>query len=205
MSAREIALGALPLGSERVLLEGCRDGNPEAFARLVALHERMVLNLAYRLLGDFEEARDVSQDVFLHAYKMLGRFEGRSRLRTWLYTIVLNLCRNRRRSWLRHRRRETLPLEDLAPSDAARLTSSEPNPETCLERRELHERVQQALLRISFEHRAILLLREAEDLSCAQIASTLSIREGTVKSRLARARDALRRELEPMLKEGDCP
>ena len=94
---------------ERGLVELCRRGDPQAFARLVALHEGMVFNLAARLLGDAEEARDLSQDVFLQVYRTLGRFEGRSSLKTWIYRIVVNQCRNRQRWWRRRRRERCLP------------------------------------------------------------------------------------------------
>jgi len=85
---RPDALGGVPF--ERGLVEECRQGDPQAFARLVSLHEGMVFNLAARLLGDLEEARDVSQDVFLQVYRTLGGFEGRSSLRTWIYRVAHN-------------------------------------------------------------------------------------------------------------------
>jgi RNA polymerase sigma-70 factor (ECF subfamily) len=210
MGAREMVFGqaeVLAAGpTDESLLDRCRQGDPQAFARLVALHERMVLNLALRLLGDPEEAKDISQDAFLQVYKMLGRFEGRSSLKTWIYRIVLNLCRNRLRFWRRHHRAQSSPLEALAPREEARLVCrlrADPGPFECVQRRELGATVQAALLRLPFEQKAILLLREAEELSCSQIAAALGLREGTVKSRLARAREALRRELEPSLSEGD--
>ncbi len=93
-----LVAGEIP---EYHLVERCRSGDGQAFARLVALHEGMVFNLAARLLGDAEEARDAAQEVFLQVYRQLGRFEGRSALRTWIYRIVVNHCRNRRRWWRR--------------------------------------------------------------------------------------------------------
>ena len=90
--------------AEPGLVERCRRGDPQAFAGLVALHEGMVLNLAARLLGDAEEARDIAQDVFLQVYRTLASFQGRSTLRTWIYRIVVNQCRNRQRWWRRRRR-----------------------------------------------------------------------------------------------------
>ena len=94
---------------ETGLVAECRQGDPDAFARLVALHEHMVFNLALRLTGDPEEARDVAQDVFLQVFRMLSRFEGRSSLKTWIYRIVVNQCHNRQRWWKRRRK------ESLAP------------------------------------------------------------------------------------------
>ena len=178
---------------ERDLVVGCRNGDPEAFARLVALHERMVFNLAVRLLGDPEEARDMAQDVFLQIYNTLHRFEGRSSLKTWIYRIVVNQCANRRRLWGRRRRSRAVAIDNLALRDEALLaTTAEQSPEAGCSRREQQERIQRALAAVSFEHRAILLLREAEDLSCDEIAAALRIPVGTVKSRLSRAREALR-------------
>jgi RNA polymerase sigma-70 factor (ECF subfamily) len=200
MASVDVALPAseaIPApAAERGLVEQCRRGDPNAFSRLVALHEGLVYNLAARLLADREEAKDVSQDVFLQVYRMLPRFEGRSSLKTWIYRIVVNQCRNRQRWWRRRRRDKALPLEELAASDSARLaTPSREGPEDEVARREESGRVQQALLKLSLDHRAVLLLREVEELSGAEIAEALGVAEGTVKSRLARARDALRRAL----------
>jgi RNA polymerase sigma-70 factor (ECF subfamily) len=183
--------GASTAAESRLVAE-CRLGNPEAFARLVAVHERMVYNLAARLLGDAEEARDLAQDVFLQIYRTLPRFEGRSTLKTWIYRIVVNQCANRRRLWSRRRRAQSFSIDEIDTSEEARLSAAAESPESTLGRRESARRIQRALQRISFEHRAILLLREAEELSCEEIAQTLGIPVGTVKSRLARARDSLR-------------
>ncbi len=191
---------------DRVLVERCQKGDPVAFARLVALHEGMVFNLAARLIGDAEEAKDVAQDVFLQVYRTLGRFEGRSSLKTWIYRIVVNQCHNRHRWWGRRKKHCSRPLDELTPADQARLVAGDrgqASPYEELRRRERSGRVQAALLGLSFDHRAILLLREVEELSCEAIAATLGIPEGTVKSRLARAREALRARLLACLEEGD--
>jgi RNA polymerase sigma-70 factor (ECF subfamily) len=209
LASREVTLGspegilghtvpaAAPAAQDLVLVARCRQGDPEAFARLVALHEHMVFNLALRLTGDPEDARDVSQDVFLQVYRMLARFEGRSTLKTWIYRIVVNQCHNRQRWWRRRRRDRSRPLEDLTPQDEARLSdeSGEKSPYDELRRREQRREVQAALLDLSFEHRAVLLLREVEGLSVEQVAESLGLAEGTVKSRLSRAREALRRKV----------
>ena len=201
MASADTALAseALPRegASDGHLLELCRSGDPQAFARLVALHEGMVFNLAARLLGDQEEAKDASQEVFLQVFRTLPRFEGRSSLRTWVFRIVINHCRNRQRWWRRRRKDRCCAIEDLTPSQEARLPAA-PQGESPYEhaRREEEARlVQAALLRLSFDHRAILLLREVEGMTCEQVAAALHVPEGTVKSRLARARDALRRQL----------
>ena len=190
------SLSAAP-AAEPALVERCRQGDPQAFARLVAIHEGMVLNLAARLLGDREEAKDIAQDVFLQVYRTLPRFEGRSTVRTWIYRIVVNQCCNRQRWWRRRRRAAACPLEEITPADEAKMSAVSPaeGPFERLDRRERARRMDTALRALSFDHRAVLLLREVEGLSCEEIATTLALPIGTVKSRLARGRDGLRRAL----------
>jgi len=199
LGARSIP-GVVPEGE---LVASCRTGDPEAFARLVRLHEGMVMNLAARLLGEVEEARDVAQEVFLQVYKRLGGFEGRSSLRTWIYRIAINQCHNRRRFWHRRRRDRERPLDEavLAPVlPGERACAASPYEETL--RRERARQVQAALLELRFEHRSVLVLREVEGLSCEEVAAALGVPEGTVKSRLSRAREAMRRKLAGLL-EGE--
>jgi RNA polymerase sigma-70 factor, ECF subfamily len=182
---------------ESGLVALCRQGDARAFTQLVSLHERMVFNLAARLLGDPEEAKDLSQEVFLQVYKTIQRFEGRSSLKTWIYRIVVNQCHNRQRWWRRRRRDRARAIEDLTPRDEARLaaTQEDQGPLEALQRRERARRVQAALSGISFDQRALLILREVEGLSCEEMAQTLGLPVGTVKSRLARGREALRQRL----------
>jgi RNA polymerase sigma-70 factor, ECF subfamily len=209
MGTGEMSLGASSapaLAPERELVASCRTGDPEAFAQLVRLHEAMVLNLAARLLGQAEEARDVAQEVFLQVYKRLGAFEGRSSLKTWIYRIVVNQCHNRRRFWQRRRRDRERPLDEavlVALPPGTRNAGSNPFEETL--RHERARQVQRALLQLRFEHRSVLVLRELEGLSCEDVAAALGVPEGTVKSRLSRAREALRQKLTDVLEGGDLP
>lgn len=199
MASSEVVLGSAKVigagrSAEVGLVEQCRSGDPQAFAQLVTLHEGMVFNLATRLLGNSEEAKDVSQDVFLQVYRALGRFEGRSSLKTWIYRICVNQCRNRRRFWRRRHTDSACPLELMTASEEAQVAAdrNEASPFDGVARREKAAQVHEALQRLSFDHRVVLLMRETEGLSCAEIAVTLGVAEGTVKSRLARARDAFR-------------
>jgi RNA polymerase sigma-70 factor (ECF subfamily) len=212
MSVGEIPLdtaaGAPGRTADLVLVDRCRRGEPEAFARLVALHEGMVFNLAARLLGEVEEARDVAQNVFLHVYRKLGQFRGHSALKTWIYRITVNQCHNRRRWWQSRHREKEEPLDEVAAGpQAGRLADRRPqaSPFDQTRRRERARRVQEGLLKLSFQHRSVLVLREIEGLSCEEIAETLGVAGGTVKSRLSRAREALRRQLGDMLREGEVP
>jgi RNA polymerase sigma-70 factor (ECF subfamily) len=213
MATREMSLGSEPFVTavvqDRGLVERCREGDPQAFARLVALHESMVVNLAARMLGDVEEARDVAQEVFLQVYRTLGRFEGRSSIKTWIYRIVVNQCHNRRRWWRRRARERSRPIEELTAAEEAKLSEAEAgkglDPFDRIRQAERAARVQQALMGLSFAHRAVLMLRDAEGLSCEAVAETLALPVGTVKSRLARAREALRARLLPFFPEGEEP
>ena len=203
MGAGEMPLEAQALTGacpDRELVASCRTGDPLAFARLVELHEGMVFNLSARLLGDPEEARDVAQEVFLQVYRMLGRFEGRSSLKTWIYRIAANQCHNRRRFWHRRRRDREEGLEAVPAEAAGAGGGSSPYEEARLGERA--RRVQAALLQLSFEHRLVLVLREVEGLTCEEVAAALGVPEGTVKSRLSRAREAMRLRLLGLVEEG---
>jgi RNA polymerase sigma-70 factor, ECF subfamily len=192
---------------EHELVARCREGDTVAFASLVKQNESMVFNLAARLLGDGEEARDVAQDVFLQVYRQLGRFQGRSSLKTWIYRIVVNQCHNRRRFWLRRGRGKEEELDErlAVPEAAGPRDEWHASPYERARSGELARKVQAGLLRLSFEQRSVLVLREVEGLSCEEVAQALGIPDGTVKSRLSRAREALRQQLTGMLEEGDRP
>jgi RNA polymerase sigma-70 factor (ECF subfamily) len=202
-----VSVGEMPLeaqaltaaGQERALVDSCRSGDAVAFARLVRLHEGMVFSLSARLLGDAEEARDVAQEVFLQVYRQLRRFEGRSTLKTWIYRIAVNQCHNRRRFWHRRHRDREEGLEALSAETAVARGGASPYEEArCRERARV---VQAALQDLSFEHRSVLVLREVEGLTCDEVAEALRIPAGTVKSRLSRARDAMRTRLRGLVEE----
>lgn len=204
----EMSLDAGPLAGrlpEGELVASCRTGDPEAFTRLVRLHEGMVVSLSARLLGDPEEARDVAQEVFLQVHRRLAAFEGRSSLKTWIYRIVVNQCHNRRRFWHRRGRdREEALDEGLAAPDRFGGGAWQASPYQQAVAGERARRVQRALLGLRFDQRTVLVLREIEGLSCEEVAGALGIPEGTVKSRLSRAREALRERLLGVIEEGEA-
>jgi RNA polymerase sigma-70 factor (ECF subfamily) len=181
--------------AEPALVERCRQGDTQAFARLVSLHEGMVLNLAARLLGDREEAKDIAQDVFLQVYRTLPRFEGRSTVRTWIYRIVVNQCCNRQRWWRRRRRAAACPLDEITAADEAKMSAVSPaeGPFERLDRRERAGDGDSGPRAIVRPPRGAAASR-VEGLSCEEIATTLALPIGQSRAG-ARGRDGLRRAL----------
>ena len=181
---------------EAALLEGCLAGDDTAFDQLILRYQDMVFGLAYRLLGGHDEAVDLSQEVFLQVYRKLSCFRRDSSLRTWIYRIVINRAKNRQRWWKRRITEMTaLPIEVAE----TRARSKELPPDEALARKEQGQILHDAIDRLPFDQRTILLLKEIEGLSYEEISSTLDLPLGTVKSRLARARASLRNGLDPVL------
>ena len=191
------ALGWAEVGNrEAVLIERCAAGEPAACAELVAGHERMVYQLSLHLLGDRDEALDLSQEVFLKVFRTLPQFRGQSTLRTWIYRIVVNQASNRQRWWRRRRRSQQVAIEEHTAQHGELPDVREFSmPDRVLQERETSDRVWQAMNQLPFEQRAVIVLREIEGLSYEEIATSLDVAVGTVKSRLARARETLRLSL----------
>ena len=180
---------------EAALIERCVAGDERACADLVAAHQRTVLNLALHLLGDRDEALDVSQEVFLRVFRTLSRFRGQSALRTWIYRIVVNQARNRQRWWRRRRRTDLVSLDDHLQRCGEIEATSEVLPDRLLASKETAARIWAAMEQLPFDQRTALVLREVDGLRYEEIAFSLGVAVGTVKSRLTRARQALREEL----------
>jgi RNA polymerase sigma-70 factor (ECF subfamily) len=155
----------------------------------------MVFNLALHLLGDRDEALDLSQEVFLRVFRTLPSFRGQSTLRTWIYRIVINQASNRHRSWRRRHRSDQVSLDEHLQHCGELESKVEVSPDTQLARKERAARLWRALDRLPFDQRTALILREIDGLHYDEIAFSLGIAVGTVKSRLTRARQALRAEL----------
>ena len=183
-------------GREAALIQRCAARDEDACAELVAEHQRMVYQLSLNLLSDHNEALDLSQEVFLRVFRTIHSFRGQSALRTWIYRIVVNQARNRQRWWRRRHRAQQISLDEHiqnhgelpAPGDTG-------SPHRALGQKQLGERIRTALDRLPFDQRTALVLREIDGLSYEEIGFSLGIAVGTVKSRLARAREALRAQL----------
>jgi len=182
-------------GREAELIQRCAVGDDVACASLVAEHQRMVFQLGMHLLGDQDEALDLSQEVFLRVFRTIGRFRGQSALRTWIYRIVINQARNRQRWWKRRHRSQQVSLDEHVEAHGDLPSPDTGSPDRVLGRKELATRIWDALDRLPFDQRTAIILREIEGLSYEEIAFSLGVAIGTVKSRLTRAREALRVQL----------
>jgi RNA polymerase sigma-70 factor (ECF subfamily) len=178
------------------LVQQCAAGDESACARLVTDHQRMVFQLALHLLADRQEALDLSQEVFLRVFRMLPQFRGQSTLKTWIYRIVITQASNRQRWWRRRRRAQQVALEEhVAAHGELRDLRAENRPDQVLQRGETAGRVWAALDALPFDQRLAVVLREIDGLSYEEIAASVGVAVGTVKSRLARACLTLRASL----------
>jgi RNA polymerase sigma-70 factor (ECF subfamily) len=190
--------------AEVQLLERLRRGEATAFEKLVAEHSGDVYALLYRLTSDPEEARDLTQETFLRAFQSISRFRGDANLKTWMYRIAINQARNRWRWWRRRKRDVTVSLDATDDRHKQPLGATlrnddavDPEQETLAHEREGHLR--EALLGLRQSYREAVILRDVEGFSYEEIADTLEISIGTVKSRISRGRLELRRKLEGSL------
>jgi RNA polymerase sigma-70 factor, ECF subfamily len=185
---------------EAQFVERLRAGEAAAFDRLVEERSGDVYALLYRLTEDAEEARDLTQETFLRAFQSIARFRGEADLKTWLYRIAVNQARNRWRWWRRRRRDKTVSLdmpkgEREEPLGASLYDRDGRDPEQETLARERERALSRALQTLGRPFREAVILRDVEGLSYEEIAATLEISIGTVKSRLSRGRIELRRKL----------
>ena len=201
--AEELSVKPIPaitwtdVGSrEASLIQRCAARDEDACSELVSEHQRMVYQLSLNLLGDHNEALDLSQEVFLRVFRTIHSFRGQSALRTWIYRIVVNQARNRQRWWRRRHRNQQISLEEHIRDHG---DPPEPGngaaPDRMLGQKQLAERIRAALDQLPFDQKTALVLREIDGLSYEEIGFSLGIAVGTVKSRLARAREALRAQV----------
>ncbi len=200
--------GATGCGLEEMsMIADLKAGSDDAYDWLIARYHQPIYGLVYRLLADPSDAPDTAQEVFLKVVKGIGNFSGASSLKTWLYRIAVHEASNRRRWWFRHKRRET-PLElerdceGCGGIDCAETVADEAaSPLDFVLHEELRSHLEQALKETPEPYRTTVILRDIEDLSYEQIAEVMDISPGTVKSRLARGRLALRKRLQRCARE----
>lgn len=186
---------------ERSRIQALQAGSEEAFDWLIGQYASSVFRLAYRILNDHADAADAVQEVFLKVFRSIGEFQGDSSLKTWIYRIAVNTAANQNRWWRRHKEQEC-SLDAQTPGGGGTCfipVDRAQNPFESLLSRETQEIVRKAMGSLAEDFRTVLVLREMESLSYEEIAEILHISLGTVKSRLARARQALKSELESLL------
>ena len=179
-----------------------RSGDADAFEALVLEHQNKVYSLALRMVGNEEDARDMAQEAFIRAYNSIGSFRGESKFSVWLYRLTSNICIDFLRGRAK-RRTVALSWEDEGGEEGElEIPDERCSPEAGLERTELREAIRRGLSKLTPEYREILLLREINGLSYDEIGRCLKLEEGTVKSRIFRARKKLS---EILVKEGNIP
>lgn len=184
------------IGDEERLLERLRAGDDAAYEALLERFQTPVYQLVCRLIDDPNEAGDVVQDVFLKVFRGVGSFRGQSSLKTWIYRIAVNEAHNRRRWFSRHRRPEVvLDGEDEGCDRLERLSDYGRTPYDWALNNEMRTAIEEALEQINPVFRSAVVLRDLEELSYEEIADILDVSIGTVKSRILRGREALRKAL----------
>lgn len=181
---------------ENDLLEKCKAGNRNAFSELVERYQSKIINMAYGMLSDQEDAYDAAQEVFIKVYRNLDSFEGKSSFSTWIYRITVNVCND----ILRKRQRKISAISIFSSSDddeekVIEIKDDAPTPHEAVEMTETQIEVRNAIASLSDEYKTVITLFDIEGLSYDEISSIINCPVGTVKSRLNRARGALRKKL----------
>lgn len=181
---------------DELLIRRAQRGDADAFEQLLLEHQKNVYNLCYRMAGNPDDAMDLSQETFLRAWRCLDQYQFASAFSTWLYRLCSNICIDFLR---RRRRQQTVPLtfEDADGEEQTyAVPDAQPLPEEQVELKLTRETLAAAMAQLLPEHRAVLQLRVVNEMSYEQIADVLDIQIGTVKSRLSRARNQLKKILE---------
>lgn len=188
--------GIPPVDDDAVLVMRSRQGDLDAFEQLVTKHEKRMLNIAYRLIGDYDEACEVVQDAFVSAHRNIRTFRGDSKFTTWLTAITVNLSKNRLKQLISRKGHEAYSLDDPVESNDGKVTidplSKDPSVLDRLEKSDVQSRVQNCIKALDPAFREVLVLRDLQDLSYEEIGNLLKLHGGTVKSRLFRAREMVK-------------
>ena len=182
------------MSSENALVQQAKAGDRNAFAALVSAYDSKIYNLALRYLGNREDAMDASQEVFLRVFRFLPGFQEESGFSTWIYRIGVNVCKD---MLIKQNRRNEQSLEMDDEDEDSRtmdLVDCRYSPEQILENAELREMLLSAIAALPGQQREVIILRDIQGLSYEEISRVLSLESGTVKSRLSRARDTLRKK-----------
>ena len=174
----------------------CQGGDTNAFQVLVERHQKRMLNIAYRITGDYDEACETVQEAFFSAFKAVRKFRGEAAFSTWLTGITLNHARNRLKKMRSHSHHEVMSINDPVETENGQIQFEYSSQELPiieqLEKKELQARVQGCIGTLDHEFKEVLVLRDIQEFSYEEIHDILNIPEGTIKSRLFRAREALK-------------
>jgi RNA polymerase sigma-70 factor (ECF subfamily) len=185
------------------IIARCRKGDVDAFEVMVKMYQGKMFNIAYRIIGDADDAAEAVQDAFVAAYRNLHAFEQRSRFSTWLYAITVNTSRNRMSQVMARKARETHSLDDPATPDTVKAgrepASGEPSPLDQLTRKEQQAKIQECLNMLEPEFREVIVLRDIQGFAYEEIGTMLGLAAGTVKSRLFRARECVKTCLKKLM------
>jgi RNA polymerase sigma-70 factor, ECF subfamily len=193
MSNTSEDIGAARVDEDRELVLLSQKGDQYAFERLVIKHQKKMVNIAFRITGSYEDACDVAQDAFVSAYKEIKRFELRSRFSTWLYTITVNLSKNRLKQINTARNRNEVSVHAEEGSLHIDPPSSEPSALEKLEKHAVKKAVQDCIAKLEEDFRVVVVLRDIQGFAYNEIGEMLKVADGTVKSRLFRARETLKK------------
>lgn len=190
---------------ESAVIAALKAGSEEAYSWLIGEFHQPIYGLIYRIVNDPSDAADTTQDVFLKVFRGMKHFHGESSLKTWIYRIALHEAANRRRWWFRHKAQET-PIDPVVAGECEfsgddRLVDPGESPFEKFAQGEVRVVVEQALQQVPEPYRTALILRDLEEMSYEEIAEVLAISLGTVKSRITRGRDALRKKLTEYVRE----
>ena len=191
---------------EAGLVAELKAGNEEAYSWLIQQYNQQVYSLVYRMVNEPADAADTVQEVFLKVFRGMKSFNGQSSLKTWIYRIALHEASNRRRWWFRHKSQEITiepQWEEDAPTRSLKLVLADDGQSPYQEamHAEVQARIESELHEVPEPFRTTVILRDIEELSYEEIAEIMQTSLGTVKSRLTRGRDALRKRLEPYMNE----
>ena len=188
---------------DRELVALCSKGDADAFEILVKNYQKKMFNIAFRITGSMEDASEVVQDAFFSAHRNLKNFQEKSRFSTWLYSITVNTAKNRLAKVRARNIHEANCLDDPSPRDEAmkKFEPASPDPSALdlLMKKDRQRSVQKCLNRLEQDFKEVIVLRDVQGFSYTEIADMLALAEGTVKSRLFRARDAVRDCLKRLL------
>lgn len=182
--------------NEQLLIERSKNGDVSAFEMLIEAYQKKVFNLAYRIIGNYDDANDIAQEAFIRIFRSISGFRGQSSFSTWIYRITTNVCLDE----IRKRKNKSVQYldEDIQTDDGEmqrQIISDDPLPEEIAERKELRAVINDSLGELKEEYRIIITLRDIQGMSYEEIAKVLDCPTGTVKSRINRARQALKNVL----------